>query len=93
MALNSVTFTVTTTAQKVLDGTQSRPGTRVYFQSAAAAAAVFIGGDKNVTTANGTQVPTVNTGGGAPTGLDIGGNEVWAICAAATIDLRIMWVS
>jgi hypothetical protein len=93
MAVNSVAFTVTTTAQKILDGTQSRPGTLVYLQAAAGAAAIFIGGDKSVTTTTGTQVATTNAAGGPPTGLAVGGNEIWAIVAAATVDLRILWVS
>jgi hypothetical protein len=89
--INSVAFTATTTAQKCLGADQSRPGSVVYIQ-AAAGATVFIGGDLNVTTTTGTQVPTTLAGGGPPTPLAVGGNDIWVIAAGST-NMRIMWVS
>lgn len=91
--LNAVKFTVTTTAQKVLDGSQSRPGTMVYFQAAAGVTAIYVGGDNTVATTTGMLVPTALAGGGAPVGMLLGGNEIWMVGAAASADIRILWVS
>jgi len=89
--VNSVAFTATTAAQKCLGADQSRPGSIVYFQTAAGSV-VFIGGDSTLAQSTGTQVPTTLAGGGPPTGLALGGNDIWVIAAGNT-NMRILWVS
>jgi hypothetical protein len=90
MALNHLTATLSTTAQKVLTLPTGAGQVRVYFQNADATNDIYVGA-KGVTTSGATQGLKIGKAS-LPIEMTLdGGDVIYAIGSAGTPALTIVW--